>query len=288
MSQNLKYIKGEKISIKKHFNERWLQDRIEEDTSILGLGELDIHTRERRQSSGGRIDFLFYNSDTNTMYETEIQLGATDESHIIRTIEYWDIERRRYQTKEHRAVIVAEEITNRFFNVIGLMSKSIPIIAIQVSAIKVNEEVLLHFTKVLDLYEEPEDEVILAGEEVGRPYWEKLANPKSISLMDDMTKKAKEIYPDLRITFNKHHIALGTNLRNIIWLRPRKTPNNCHLEIRIDRDNVEDIKVKFDEMGISYNLIKEDVFAVSMQTDRFKKNEVAITEIIRQSITAFS
>ena len=26
------------------------------------------------------------------MYEKEIQLGATDESHIIRTVEYWDIE----------------------------------------------------------------------------------------------------------------------------------------------------------------------------------------------------
>ena len=30
-----------------------------------------------------------------------------DESHIIRTIEYWDIERRRYPQYEHVAVIVA-------------------------------------------------------------------------------------------------------------------------------------------------------------------------------------
>jgi hypothetical protein len=284
----LNYIKGEKISLKKHFNERWLQDRIEEDTSILGLGELDIHTRERKQSSGGRIDFLFYNSDINTMYETEIQLGATDESHIIRTIEYWDIERRRYQTKEHRAVIVAEEITNRFFNVIGLMSKSIPIIAIQVSAIKVNDEVLLHFTKVLDLYEEPEDEVSLGGEEVNRQYWEKLAHPKSITLMDDIINIVKNSYPNIRISYNKYHVAIGTSLRNFIWLRPRKTANNCHLELKVDIEDVEDIKLKFDEMGISYNLRKEDIFAVSMQSDRYKKNEEKIAQIIRQSTAAFS
>lgn len=288
MAEALKYVKGEKISIKKHFNERWLQDKIQEDTTIIGLGELDIHTRERRQSKGGRIDFLFFNSETDTMYETEIQLGGTDESHIIRTIEYWDVERRRFPTKDHRAVIIAEEITNRFFNVIALMSHSIPIIAIQVNAIKINGEVLLHFTKVLDLYETPEDEVILGGEEVGRPYWEKLADAKSIKLMDDMMEIAKASYPDLRVTYNKHHVALGTTLKNFIWLRPRKTPNNCHLEIRVDKEDIEDIKARFDEMGISYNLRQEDIFAVSMQTDKFKKNEEKITEIINQSIEAFS
>lgn len=87
MSDSLLYSKSEKISLKKHFNEKWLQDRIEEDPTILGLGELDIIHRERIQSSGGRIDFLFLNSETGTMYETEIMLGETDESHIIRTIE---------------------------------------------------------------------------------------------------------------------------------------------------------------------------------------------------------
>jgi hypothetical protein len=45
-------------------------------------------------------------------------LGSLDESHIIRTIEYWDIERQRRPTFEHRAVIVAERITSRFFNVL--------------------------------------------------------------------------------------------------------------------------------------------------------------------------
>src|SRR3989442_11609419 len=41
-------------------------------------------------------------------------------SHIIRTIEYWDNERRRYPAYEHIAVLVAEQVTARFLNVIGL------------------------------------------------------------------------------------------------------------------------------------------------------------------------
>ena len=288
MSDNLQYTKGEKISLKKHFNEKWLQDRIEEDPSILGLGELDPIQRERKQSSGGRIDFLFLNNETETMYETEIQLGATDESHIIRTIEYWDIERRRFPSKDHRAVIVAEEITNRFFNVIALMNRSIPIIAIQLNAIKVDNKILLSFTKVLDIYETPEDEENLGGVEVGRPYWEKKSNPKSIAIMDEMIKIAEKTYPNSKVTYNKHHVALGTSRINYMWFHPRKSPSNCHFEIKIDKDIIEDTKTTFDELGISYTPRKEDKLAISIQGDELKKNVEKITAIINQSIATFS
>ena len=73
-----------------------------------------------------RLDLLFIDSDGKERYEVEIQLGATDESHIIRTIEYWDIERKRYPQYNHTAVIIAEDITSRFLNVISLFNGSIP------------------------------------------------------------------------------------------------------------------------------------------------------------------
>jgi hypothetical protein len=73
-----------------------------------------------------------------------LQLGATDESHIIRTIENWDYERRRYPQYDHGAVIVAEYITSRFLNVIALFNGFIQIIAIQLRALElVSGEVLL-------------------------------------------------------------------------------------------------------------------------------------------------
>jgi len=50
---------------------------------------------------------------SDARYEIEIQLGATDPSHIIRTIEYWDTEKERYPQYDHCAVIVAEEITGK-------------------------------------------------------------------------------------------------------------------------------------------------------------------------------
>jgi len=72
-----------------------------------------------RNGKAGRLDLLLEDPDPEaaTRYEVEIQLGATDESHIIRTVEYWDIERKRYPQYEHCAVIIAEEVTSRFLNV---------------------------------------------------------------------------------------------------------------------------------------------------------------------------
>lgn len=95
---SLKYSKPERISLKGHLelNERWVQERIAEDPSLLGLGDLILKDKERIHPQGGRLDILCQDAESNRRYEIEIQLGKSDESHIIRTIEYWDIERKRY------------------------------------------------------------------------------------------------------------------------------------------------------------------------------------------------
>src|ERR1700686_4294420 len=158
------YVKPEKIWLKDHpeFQERWVQDRIAEDPSILGLGDLILKDKERIQPRAGRLDLLLQDQETDRRYEVEIQLGATDEAHIIRTIEYWDIERKRYPQYEHCAVLVAEDITSRFLNVVALFNGVIPLIALQMQALKVGEHTTLIFTKVMDelsrgLVDEDED-----------------------------------------------------------------------------------------------------------------------------------
>ena len=133
----LNYAKHQLISLKDHpeFNEKWLQDRIAEDPTIIGLGETVLLARERPQERAGRLDLLLTSPDQDRRYEVELMLGATDESHIIRCIEYWDIERRRYPGYEHCAVLIAEDITSRFLNVIGLLAGTVPLVAIQLNAL---------------------------------------------------------------------------------------------------------------------------------------------------------
>src|SRR6266481_4671538 len=173
------YTRHERFSLKNHpeFNETWVQNLIASDPSILGLGDLVLRDRERVQPRGGRLDLLLQDADTKRRYEVELQLGATDEAHIIRTIEYWDIERKRYPQYDHCAVIIAEDITSRFLNVISLFNGTIPLIAIQMQALRIGENVTLVFTTVMDeltrgLIDEDEDAEAVPAD---RAYWENKA-----------------------------------------------------------------------------------------------------------------
>lgn len=285
----MEYFKAEKIYLKNSpYDEKWLQDKIEEDSTILGLGELIVVQRERKQPTGGRIDFLFHDPEKAIMYEVEIMLGSTDESHIIRTIEYWDIEKRRFPSKDHKAVIVAEDITNRFFNEISLMNRSIPIIAIQLNALKVDDKIILNFTKVLDVYEPPDDEEDLAVETVDRSYWEHRSSPKSISILDEMIKLISETYQNPKVTYNKHHIAIGTLKQNFLWFNPRKKEGYCYMQIKVGNENAEKAKMLFEEIEISFNQRKEDLFAFPMYLKELNENKEKIGELMAIALGQFS
>ena len=141
----LTHIKPERLWLKDHpaLSELWVQDRIAEDPSLLGLGDLVLKGKECVQPRAGRLDLLLQDPDANKRYEVEVQLGKSDEAHIIRTIEHWDIERKRYPQYDHTAVIVAENIAPRFLSIISLFNGSIPLVAIQMNAVKFGEHVSL-------------------------------------------------------------------------------------------------------------------------------------------------
>lgn len=224
----MEYTKFETVSIRNHpeLNERWIQDRIAEDPTILGLGDVILRDRERIQPRAGRLDLLLQDADSNRRYEVEIQLGATDESHIIRTIEYWDIERNRYPQYEHTAVIVAEDITSRFLNVISLFNGMIPLIAIQMRALRSCDKIGLVFTTVVDqmsLGLVDEDE---AGQEpTDRAYWESRGSKKTVAMADEMLEIARSYDPDLQLKHNKFYIGLAKAGQpfNFITFRPKKS-----------------------------------------------------------------
>lgn len=191
---------------------------------------------------------LLSDPDGATRYEVELQLGATDESHIIRTLEYWDNERRRYPQYEHVAVIVAEEITSRFFNVISLFNGFIPIVAIQMTALRVaDNQVSLVFTKVLDLLvlgTDEEDRV----EPTDRPYWEGKSTPQTMKLVDRLHSMVQEQDDGVTLKYNKYYIGLAKDnvTDNYILMRPMKKKVN--VELRISRsDEITDL---IDESGV--------------------------------------
>jgi len=223
----MKYEKLTKLSIRNHpeLSERWVQERIAEDPSILGLGDLILKDKERTQAGAGRLDLLLQDTDSTRRYEVEIQLGKTDESHIIRTIEYWDIERKRYPQYEHTAVIVAEEITSRFLNVISLFNGTIPLMAIQMNALQLGDTVTLAFTTVLDqvlLGLVDEDEEI--QEPADRAYWENRGSKATVAMADELLSLVQEFNPRLQLNYTKSYIGLAVEGRpnNFVLFFPKK------------------------------------------------------------------
>jgi hypothetical protein len=242
------YIKHERLWLKAHpgLNEKWVQARIAEDPSMLGLGDLVLRDQERIQPKAGRLDLLMQDIDANRRYEVELQLGPTDETHIIRTIEYWDIEKKRYPQYEHCAVLIAEDVTSRFLNVISLLNGSIPFIAIQMQALKVAGHITLVFTTVVDeLSRGPvdEDEDAQAAP-TDRAYWENKASRGTVALADELLEILRKSDPSLALKYNKFYIGLAKSGQafNFVSFRPKR--DHINLEIRLPRTDDVDARIE--------------------------------------------
>lgn len=241
------YVKNERISLKLHpqLTEKWVQNLIAQDPAILGLGDLELRDVERTQPRAGRLDLLLQDAD-NRRYEVEIQLGQTDETHIIRTLEYWDLERKRYPQYDHCAVLIAEDITSRFLNVISLFNGTIPLIAIQMQALKVANNLTLVFTTVMSeltrgLVDEDEDAAAAPSD---RPYWEDKGSCETLQLADQLLLLVKAHDPSLELKYNKFYIGLARDGQpsNFVILRPRR--NTLNMEPRLPKTEGTDALIE--------------------------------------------
>ncbi len=231
-------------------DEYWLQDQIYENPACLGLGDLDAIAKERQQSSGGRLDILLKNPEDDAMYEVEIMLGETDESHIIRTIEYWDNEKRRWPQRQHFAVLVAEHINRRFFNVIHLLSHSIPMIAIQVALLEARGGKTLYFTKVLDTYEEIDDGASVDERTYNRDYWVKKAR-WTLETAEAMLANVGDVFGNPTIGYLRHYVAISTGRLNQFWLHKRSGAKSL-LGFRMPPAKHDEVAALLDSKNIPY------------------------------------
>lgn len=284
----LVFVKPERIWLRTNaeLNEKWVQQQIADDPKLLDLGNLVLKDKEWMQPHAGRLDLLFQDADSNRRYEVEIQLGKTDERHIIRTIEYWDIERKRYPQYDHCAVIVAEEITSRFLNVISLFNGMIPLVAIQLSALKIGEQVALLFTTVLNELQlglEDEEEV----EEVAdRDYWESRGSKTTVGMVDKLLDTIREFDQQLELKYNKFYIGLakGGQPNNFVVFRAKK--NFVTLEPRITQS--DETSKKLEEAGL--DLMEYDSrwrrYRIRLTPTDLKSHEDLLRELMKQAYEA--
>lgn len=278
------------VSLKRSptLNEKWVQEQIADDPTILGLGDLILRDRERIQPTAGRLDLLLQDPETLKRYEVELQLGATDESHIIRTIEYWDIERKRYPQYEHAAVIVAEDITSRFLNVIQLFNGAIPLVALKMTAYELDGDIALTFVKVVDELTfglVDEDEPI--AEATDRDYWLNKASKKALAMTDQLLDVVKEVEPDAALRYNKHYIGLWVDGQplNFVTFRPRK----AHIVFTIKLTRSDEIDEQLEEAGFETLTYQARWREYRLRLDSLPKGDerVLLLKLMQQSRQEF-
>ncbi len=275
MSDEIKL--GKKIFIRNAGkDEYWLQDIIYANPERLGLGKLVAVRKEKKQSNGGRLDILLKDPNDNTMYEVEVMLGETDPSHIIRSIEYWDNEKRKYPQRQHFAVLIAESFDRRYFNVIQLLSLNVPMIAIQADLLEVGDERILNFTKILDVYVEAEDE------EESNPVTENTWREKAPWTLETAKKHLEilsEIEKNIELKFTQSYISIVVNGKNNYQYDKRTKPNSIVWFNVKEEEKVDAINKIFDEKNIVYNYNKYKDFSLTYDKNFISKNQDLIKQI---------
>ena len=253
-------------------DEYWLRDMIYDNPSVLGLGDLQAVMKEKTQSQGGRLDLLLKEPADDSMYEVELQLGATDESHIIRSIEYWDNEKRRWPNRSHTAVLIAEEITSRFYNVVHLLSLAVPVIGIQVNIVEAGPLKALHFTKVIDSYEEPEEE-----ETPQRTYDEKhwVDNyPGALACARWYGDLLAQSYGEIQTKYFEYYISFTVGGIARIWVHKRKNDRRALVEVKYVEENIAE--------AIDH-LNKEDI-AFSTRSNKYLNFDVSLQQLKEKQV----
>lgn len=209
-----------------------------------------------------------------------MQLGATDPDHIIRTIEYWDNESKRNKNFQHIPVLVAEEITGRFQNVISLFNKSIPLIAIQMTVFKEdNGNYGILFTKILDLSDTDSEEDL--GNTASKDFWEKKSTKEMVGLVEKIYDDYIENKNAIKLNYLQMYIGLTDNgiANNFISFVPKKK----FVKIRFKSNESEEIEKKFDNEGfeITYcsRLGRKDYVVKVSNIDEYLKVKSLLKEI---------
>ncbi len=241
----LRYVKGTPLSLHQHpdIHECWLRDRIAADPAILGLGPLALKDAERLQPESGRLDLLLERGCRR--YVLELMLGALNESHLFRCLEYWDSERRRFPAYDHCAVLVAEHISPRMASVVRLLAGCVPMLVLQVTALQVSRSISLHFHRTLASpgYTEPPPAVLPSG----RDYWLIKTSPAIVALADECLGLVREFDAEAQFIYEESGIRLlSRRVPGLVRLRPSKQA----LEVRLATGDREVFRRHFEPQEI--------------------------------------
>lgn len=185
----------------------------------------------------------------------------------------------------HIPVIVAEEITGRFMDVISLFNKAIPIIAIQMSVFKdTNDDFGIIFTKILDL-SDPDDEEEIAGD-FTREDWEKKSTKDNVQLTERIYNDIVENKDEYKLNFVQHYIGITQNgsANNFISFVPKKRFVKIRFKATEDEKTENMFKNKGFEITYCSRLGRKDYCVRVKDFGDYLKIKEELSEMIKDKV----
>jgi hypothetical protein len=129
------------------------------------------------------------------------------------------------------------------------LSHAIPIIAVQVNIVEADGKRILHFSKVLDTYEEPE-EIGDGGRQYNEEFWREKA-PWTLEAARSVLDAARPSLPDASLNFVKNYIAITVSGNNYIWVHKRSSSHSL-LNFWVTEEHVVEAGRLLDNAGLPY------------------------------------
>lgn len=160
----------------------------------------------------------------------------------------------------------------------------IPLIAIQMKALRVGDQVGLVFTTVVDqlslgMVDEDEE----GQEPTDRTYWESRGSKKTIAMADQLLEIAKTHDPVLELKYNKFYIGLAKDGQpfNFVIFRPKK--GFIRFEPRLK--NSQDTQERLESAGL--DVMDYDKrwgrYRIRLQPGDIEKHEEILKEVVAEA-----
>jgi hypothetical protein len=165
--------------------------------------------------------------------------------------------------------------------VIHLLSYSIPIIAVEVSLLSVNDTKSLHFTKLLNTYEEVDDGTSLDTRNYNRDYWVQKAKwtlDAAVTLLEQTSSVIKTAV----MTYAKGYIAITIDGSTYMRLYKRSA-NKSLLEFRIEDALQINVAELLDANAITYTR-KPRKFMITVDTNIIEKYSAIFISVARSFV----
>jgi hypothetical protein len=111
----------------------WLQEWLKEQPGRIGLGELGVADGDPVQDEDGNPAFLAADGD-DRYFSVDVLLGEMDASQGFGLLHNWARNRVRHPDKTHIAVLVTEDIGDRYRSTLEALAEHLPLVVVELNA----------------------------------------------------------------------------------------------------------------------------------------------------------